>query len=144
MIVVDDHHLFAILARQATPELAAAANASQVFTTATWYYRLARAIHDTSFEGALTRRLESLDPKAQEQVRSQIDALPLAIGLISPRLLVPVMAKIAGTDHLNHLAAEALAVAIITEASITVVASSPHLANACGRLGVDLVIATER
>lgn len=140
MIVVDDHHLFAVLARQATPEVAAAAEASQVFTTATWYYRLARAVHDTSFVGALSRRVESLDPQAQEVVRQQIDALPPAIGLISPRLLVPVMAKLAGHDRLNHLAAEALAVAILTEASITVAASSTQLANACGRLGLELTV----
>jgi hypothetical protein len=140
VIVVDDHHLFAVLARQATPEITTAAETSQVFTTATWYYRLARAVHDTSFAGALSRRVASLDPQAQEEVRQQIDALPQAIGLISPRLLVPVMAKVAGPDHLNHLAAEALAVAILTEASITVAASSAHLANACGRLGVELIV----
>lgn len=141
MIVVDDHHLFAVLARQAAPELVAAADASQVFTTASWYYRLARAVHDPDFVGALSRRVESLDSDAREPVLRQIDELPPAIGLISPRLLVPVMAQIAGPDRLNHLAAEALGVALLVDGSLGVVASSPHLARACERLGVELVLA---
>lgn len=140
MIVVDDHHLFALLARQAGADLEAEIEASRVFTTSSWYYRLARAAHDGSFVGALSRRIEALDIEARETVLSQIDELPPAIGLVSARVLVPVMAKLTGTVHLNHLAAEALGTAVIVDGSVRVVASSPQLAAACERLGVELAV----
>lgn len=62
MIVVDDHHLFALLADQADSGLQAELSPSGVFTTSAWYDRLARAALDTRFLGALSRQMEALDP----------------------------------------------------------------------------------
>ncbi len=137
MVIVDDHHLFAVLAGHAPPELQTEA----VFTTSCWYYRLARAVHDQGFTGALSRQVDALDPGGRQLVVDQIDELPAAIGLLSARALVPVMAKVAGTVQLNLLAAEAVSAAVILDAGLRVVASSPHLQTACERLGIELLVA---
>jgi len=139
VIVVDDHHLFALLASQAGVDLQAELQAGQVFTTPSWYYRLARAAHDRGFVGALSRQIKALDLDDRELVLDQLDELPDVLGVLSSRVLVPVMAKLAGV-HLNLLAAEAVASALIVEASMRVVAASQHLQSACDHFGVELVV----
>jgi len=137
LLVVDDHHLLAVLARQAAQRVQSGAEVNELFTTASWYYRLARAANDITFIGALSRRVDVLQPQGRELVLAQLDELPATIGLVSARLLVPVMAKLR-TPRLNHLAAEALATAVVVEGSLVVVATSEPLTEACRRLGVDL------
>ena len=51
------------------------------------------------------------------------------------------MGKLGESVRLNHLGAEAVASAILADASILVVGSSPLLEAACERLGIDLRIA---
>lgn len=140
MIVVDDHHLFALLAGEAGSELQAELAAAQVFTTSSWYYRLARAAHDGRFIGALSRQIEALDLDGRQLVLDQLDDLPSAIGVLSPRVLVPVMAKLVGFQ-LNLLAADAVGTAVILGASLRVIASSQQLKSACEHLGVEMVVA---
>lgn len=140
MIVVDDHHLFAALARRAT-ESAAAEDPEQLLTTSSWYYRLARAAHDSGFAGALSRRIEALGEASRVEVLNLLDALPHEIGILPARALVPVMAKLTESVRLNHLGAEAAASAILGDASLLVVASSPLLEGACERLGIELRVA---
>ena len=113
----------------------------QLFTTSTWYYRLARAAHDPTFAGALSRRLEGLTDAPRAEVLDMLDALPDQIGLLSPRTLVPVMAKLSESVRLNHLGAEAVALAILVDASLLVVASSVILEGACARFGIELRVA---
>jgi len=139
MIVVDDHHLFALLAGQADPGFQAELSSSGVFTTSAWYYRLARAAHDTRFLGALSRQIEALDPDGRRLVLELLDELPSAVGVLSPRVLVPVMAKLTGVQ-LNLLAAEAVGTAVILEAALCVVAASQPLAFACEHFGIELVV----
>lgn len=139
MIVVDDHHLFAALARRATGE--AAEDPEQLLTTSSWYYRLARAAHDSGFVGALSRRIEALGEAPRVEVLNLLDALPYEIGILPARALVPVMAKLSESVRLNHLGAEAAASAIVGDASLLVVASSPILEGACERLGIELRVA---
>ena len=43
MIVIDDHTLVAVLAQEADRGLHRQFEASEVFTTGSWYYQLARA-----------------------------------------------------------------------------------------------------
>lgn len=114
------------------------ADAEPLFTTSSWYYRLARAAHDGGFVGALSRRIEALGDGARGNVLDMLDALPDEIGLLPPRSLVPVMAKLSESVRLNHLGAEAVASAILADASLLVVASSGVLEGACRRFGIDL------
>lgn len=71
------------------------------------------AANDITFIGALSRRVDALQSQGRELVLAQLDELPATIGLVSARLLVPVMAKLR-TPRLN-LAAEALATAVVVE-----------------------------
>jgi len=70
-------------------------------------------------------------------VRGQLSSLPESYGLIGPRTLVPVMASLRTPRRLNFLGAEALAVALLTEATIAVRTNSPPLRDACEALHVD-------
>lgn len=140
MIVIDDHHLFGVLARRATGRMVPA-DAEQICTTPSWYYRLARAAHDSGFVGSLSRRIEALGDGPRGDVLDMLDALPEEIGLLPPRTLVPVMAKLSESVHLNHLAAEAVASAIVADAPLLVVAVSTLLEAACDRFGIDLRVA---
>jgi hypothetical protein len=141
VIVVDDHTLVAVLAEDADPELQRRADGNEVFTTGSWYYRVARAARDRDSSGSLSRRIESLPPEARQAVMASLDNLPPQIGLQSPRILVPVMAKLSSDiRRLNHLNAEALASALVLEAGIRVVVASEILQSACSRLGVPLQV----
>jgi hypothetical protein len=73
---------------------------------------------------------------------ASLEDLPPQIGLLSPRILVPVMAKLSAdiTRH-NHLNAEALAAAVVLGAGIRVVVASEVLQSACSLLGVPLQVA---
>lgn len=93
--------------------------------------------NDSNFIGALSRRIEALQPDARDLVLTQLDDLPETIGLVSARLLVPVMAKLR-VPRLNHLAAEAPATAVVVDGSLVVVTTSEPLTEACRRLGVEL------
>jgi hypothetical protein len=139
VIVVDVHHLLAALARTAMGRFPSE-DSEHLFTTSTWYYRLARAAHDPGFVGSLTRRIGSLDDEPRGEVLDMLDQLPDAIGLLAPRTLVPVMAKLSESVHLNHLGAEAVATAILTDATLLVVASSTFLESACERFGIVLSV----
>ena len=139
MIVVDDHTLLAVLAGKADSDLLSQADGGNVFTTGSWYYRLARAVRDRQFSGSLSRRLASLSPEGRRAVDTSLDNLPEQIGLQSPRILVPVMAALsADIRRLNHLNAEALASALILPAALQVVVASDVLRSACSALGIAL------
>lgn len=116
-------------------------DAEPLLTTSSWYYRLARAAHDPAFVGALSRRIAALDDAPRGDLLDMLDALPDEIGLLSPRLLVPVMAKLSESVRLNHLGAEAVASAILVDGSLRVVAASPVLEAACGQFGIELSVA---
>ena len=140
MIVVDDHHLLAALTRRAVGK-PMSPTSELLATTSSWYYRLARAAHDAGFVGPLSRGIEGLPDTPRHDVLDMLDDLPVEIGLLPPRTLVPVMAKLSETVRLNHLAAEAVASAILADASLLVVASSELLAGACERFGIELTVA---
>lgn len=61
------------------------------FTTGSWYYRLARAVSAGTGTGTLSGRFGALDPADQVRVRMALEVLPMEIGLLSMRYLVPVM-----------------------------------------------------
>lgn len=133
-IVVDDHLLLDLLAGDPNEWLRAEAGQSAVYSTAAWYYRLATAAHHGTGIGALSRKLSVLPASFR---RERIDNLTDRIGLIGPRLLVPVMAALATRRRPNVLMAEALAVALITESTIVVSTHSELLRDGATDLGIE-------
>jgi hypothetical protein len=140
--VIDDHLLLDLLAGTAPDWLAAEASRSDISTTTSWYYRVARAAEDPSERGALSRRLASLEPDDERSVRAQLLSLPDEYRLVPTRRLVPAMAVLGATRRLNLLSAEALATAIITESTVAVRTDSPPLRDACRALAVPYRLVT--
>ena len=136
MLVIDDHLLLDILAGNATPPFADEASRSAMYTTSSWYYRVASAAEQGSGEGSLSGRISTLSDPDRQEVRARLLSLPDPIGMIGPRTLVPVMAALRTPRRLNFLSSEALAVAILTESSIAVRTDSPPLREACAALRV--------
>lgn len=138
MIVVDDHTLLAVLAGNVDEDVRRLIPTGEVFTTGSWYYRLARAVHDPGSGGSLSRQFISLPDEVRSGVLGALEELPYEIGLLSPRVLVPVMASLSGVGRFNHLNAEAIAACLVLPARLRVVAAAPMLRTACERLGIGL------
>lgn len=135
---MDDALLLAALAGAIPTELLAVHQAGDLFTTASWYYRLSRAVHDRSFAGALSSSLSRLGPSRRSLVLAGVDALPEGIGLVDLRVLVPVMTRLDVGRRLNFLTAEAVATAVTLEGAIWVTTSSVLMTDACHALSIDL------
>ncbi len=136
-VVVDDHLLIDLLADQARGWLAEAVGESIVYTTSSWYFRVANAAGRGSGSGSLSGRIATMPASMQLVVRDRIARLPESIGLIGPRRLVPLMAGLRTPRRLNYLSSEAVALAVLTEATVAVRTDSPLLREACGALSVD-------
>jgi hypothetical protein len=137
-LIVDDALLMAVLAGTVDDEVQDAAANGEVFTTGTWYWRLGRALHDAGSAGALSRALADLTWAQQALVLASVEDLPPGIGLLSLRDLVPVMTGLAVGRRLNLLTAEAIAAALVLEATIVVTTESALLTESCARLGIDI------
>lgn len=72
------------------------------------------------------------------QVLAAMASLPDSIGIFNLRRLVPVMAALPG--QVNILTAEAVATAIVLDASIAVVATSAMLDHAAAAAGVHVQV----
>ena len=92
----------------------------EVFTTGSWYYRLGRAVSAGPGTGALSGRFQALDDSVRRRVLTSLEDLPDQIGLLSLRVVVPVMQALTVTRPLNFLNAEALRAALLLDASIAV------------------------
>lgn len=125
MLVVDDALLLLVLAGAATSRVQEAFEAGEVFTTGTWYYRLANALRSRPIEGALTTAFRSLGPPEQRLVEARIQALPTSIGLLDYRKLVPIMTALDVERPVNMLAADAIATAIVVDGPILVRTDAP-------------------
>jgi hypothetical protein len=139
LLVVDDALLLSVLGGTSSGEVADAARRGEVFTTGSWYYRLARAAHDWTFGGALSSALEGLPADRRTRVTAALDDLPRQIGLLDMRRLVPIMRRLPGR-RLNFLTAEAVAAALALNAAIRVTTESPLLHDACRVAAVDVRI----
>ena len=133
--VVDDQTLFDVLAQNAA-DLELESIRGELFTTGSWYYRLARASAMGSGFGSLSGRLFDLPAANQERVRRALDELPAEVGLLSLRFVVPVMQALRVQRPLNFLGAEALAAAVMLDAEIVVGVNAPLLAAAAAELNV--------
>lgn len=136
-IVIDDHLLFDVLAGRATESLQDEVDRGGLFTTGSWYYRLARAVSAGSGPGRLSRRLESLSAEEAAHFSNALDDLPAEVGLLSLRFVVPVMRALRVRRPLNMLNAEALASAVVLEASLLVSVDSDLLRSGAADLAVD-------
>jgi len=136
-VVIDDRLLLDVLAGQAPDEITAELVGGGVFTTSAWYYRLGRAVLGGSGSGALSGRFASLDRDVARRVRAQLGDLPSNVGLLHPRVVVPVMFTLRVRRQLNFLAAEALVVALLLPARLLVTTDSPLLRSAADETGVD-------
>jgi hypothetical protein len=136
-LVIDDHLLLGHLVGRLTGWMAQQVRESAVYTTASWYYRVANAATHGSGSGSLSGQIASLPDDEQQVFRSKIASLPDSIGLVGPRTLVPIMAAFHTPRRLNYLNAEALALAVVAEASIVVRTDSPLLRDACETMRVD-------
>lgn len=135
-LVVDDHLLLDLLLGSPSPWLRAESERSAVYTTGSWYYRVALAAKRGSGVGAISRRIATLDTEPQRRVLDWLGQLPDWIGLLGPRLLVPVMAGLDTRAQPNLLAAEALAVALVTDSEVAVATDSPLLRGCALDLGI--------
>ena len=136
MIVIDDQLLLAVLSDTAPGDIAAAVAAGAVFTTGSWYYRLGRAVTAGTGTGSLSGRFQALDGPVREQVLASLEFLPDQIGLLSLRVVVPVMQVLAVTRPLNFLNAEALGAALLLDASLAVTVDAPLLRRGAEDLSV--------
>lgn len=108
-----------------------------MYTTASWYYRVASAAAHGSGTGSLSGRIASLPDEEKRVFRTKLASLPDSIGLVGPRTLVPITAAVHAPRRLSYLAAEALAVAVAVEASILVSTDSPLLRDACKAIRIE-------
>lgn len=82
--------------------------------------------------------LTSLGEEERLSVLAAVDNLPEGIGVLSLRRLVPVMAAIPG--QLNLLTAEALASAVVLDASLAVTTDSALLSGAASIANVTVEV----
>jgi hypothetical protein len=137
-LVVDDHLLLDLLAGSAPTWLTSELESSAVYTTSGWYYRVALAFQRGTGSGSLSGRLAVLDPEQAQRLVDTVAHLPDWVGLIGPRVLVPVMAALVLRRRPNWLTAEALAVALVTESTICVTVDAPLLRDGAEDLGVPI------
>jgi hypothetical protein len=135
-LVVDDHLLLNLLTETHPAWLDDELHRTTVYTTGSWYYRVSLALRRGTGSGTMSSRLSQLEPEGQRRLLEKVGQLPEWIGLIGPRVLVPVMADLAVQRHPNLLTAEALAVALVTDGTICVTVDSPLLRGAADELGI--------
>jgi hypothetical protein len=136
MLVVDDALLLLVLAGSAPSRLDDAFEAGELFTTGTWYYRLANSLRSKPIEGALTTAFRSLGPAEQTRVQARLRALPASVGLLDYRKLVPIMTALDVQRPVNMLAADAIATAIVVDGSILVRTDAPLVRTNATAVGV--------
>lgn len=136
-VVIDDRLLLDVLAGYAPTAVGSEVSNGGVFTTSAWYYRLGRAVFAGSDPGALSGRLEVFGEPTAGRVRAALANLPASVGLLHPRVVVPVMFTLRARRQLNWLGAEALAVALVVPARLILTTEAPALRAAAEDTRVD-------
>jgi hypothetical protein len=133
IVLVDDQTLSALLREEISwPD-------DRVFTTGCWYLRLCQAVVRGA-GGALSGPLLSLPPIQREKAVEAVLELPEQIEMLSWRVVAPTMAgQLDGPGQgLNLLSREALAVASLLDAEVTMAAGNENrlLLNALRQAGL--------
>lgn len=136
MHLVDDRLLLDLLSDSADAELSTALAAGEVFTTGSWYYRLARAVSAGSGTGSLSGAFGALGEIERRRVLASLDELPEEVGLLSLRVVVPVIQALPLSGRLNFLSAEAIGAAVLLGATISVTVDTPLLRRAAAEVAV--------
>lgn len=136
MRLVDDRLLLDLLSGTADVNLSTALAAGEVFTTGSWYYRLARAVSAGLGTGSLSGAFQALDDRERRRVLASLEELPEEIGLLNLRVVVPVIQALPVSGRLNFLSAEAIGAAIPLGAKITVTVDTPFLRRAAAEVAV--------
>lgn len=136
MYLVDDLLLLDALSDTAPVDVQSAVARGELFTTGSWYYRLGRAVTAGSGTGRLSGRFERLEEPVRGRVLSALGELPEEVGLLSLRVVVPVMRALTVSRPLNFLNAEALGAALLLDATIIVTTDAPLLRAATRELAV--------
>ena len=135
-VVVDDRILLDVLARRTSVPLARELRSGGLFTTSSWYYRLGRAVFAGSGTGALSGPFASFEAEARDRVSAALLDLPDDVGLLHPRVVVPVMLALRVRRQLNVLTAEALGVASLVRGSLLVTTDAALLRSGAAELGI--------
>lgn len=126
--VVDDHRLLTLLTSETPP-------AGRFATTCSWWWRLTSAGSGRR-RGALSRRIDGLDPVVGAALHEVIRALPSRLEVVDMRVLMPAMGALAAQHAVNQLAAEAVAAAAYLDTSIEVEIDAPGIRAAARAEGV--------
>ncbi len=81
-----------------------------------------------------------LDEPERQIVRISLGTLPASVEMLTPRVVIPLMAAIASATSANFLTLEALAVAIALDATIVTATTSPLLVSAARLIHVPVVL----
>jgi len=136
-VVIGDRLLLDVLTRRAAQAPARDFEADGIFTTSAWYYRLGRAALSGTGTGSLSGRLATFREDVRSNLLGDLRELPDDIGLLHPRVVVPVMFSLRVRRQLNMLSAEALAVAILVSGSVLVTTDSPLIKSGAQELGIE-------
>ena len=109
-----------------------------IAVTLTWHYRAARAINSTNGNGVISRKFRQFPEYEQTRVRALINDLPSTITTVDPRNIVPVMTALSTFGPANLLALEAVATALVLDATLAVTTTSPMLERVAKGAGVEI------
>jgi hypothetical protein len=134
--LVDDRGLAGLLQGGVPPE-----PGQLVYTTGCWYVRLCQAALSSSVSGALSGSFAELPPKLIPRALHSLLELPEEIGLVSLRILAPLIGQLRSRHRqLNLLSIEALAAALHLDAQVFLLTPSPPLQHALAAEGRQAVI----
>jgi hypothetical protein len=139
MVVIDDHHLLAVLAGSASVDLASAQARGELFTTFGWYYRLACAL-SSDRAGALSAAFSALPDDVRDEVVAVVEDLR-GVGILPPEVIVPVAAELHRSGHThNQLNTEALAACLVLDATMVVAAVGARTRVIAAAVGVEVMV----
>lgn len=140
-LVVDDQLLSVVLRGESLP--GHLDSSGPIFTTGYWYVRLCQAALGVADRpGALSAPCAALPPDRRERALAALLELPDEIGLISLRVLAPVIAQLRVRHRLNILSIEAVAAAVHLGATVALSVRSPRLEAALAAEGRAVEIAS--
>lgn len=130
--LIDDQALGAVL-RGATPR---SLRRRRLATTGYWYVRLCQAVlADAERPGTLLAPFSALPADQRQRAVAALIELPENIELLSLRMLGPVIGRLRQRHALNALGIEALAAAVVLDATVYLSAPSPLLESALAAEG---------